>query len=175
MNSVTGYAKRLIEADLPIRRISDHARPEKTTVHGNISTLHIWWARRPHAACRAVACAALWFDPVGNDCPVKFRATARRLMDKWAKDHVTLCTGEGLQRFLAIRNKPSLLNDNFVLRQALLDFIADFSQWQYQATSAFVETARTLTASAHEATARRRHGNQPTRLRSICRRRYHPP
>ena len=151
MDSQTQYPKRLIEADLPIRRISDHARPEKTTVHGNISTLHIWWARRPHAACRAVACAALWFDPVGNDCPVKFRASARQLMEKWATDYVALSQGEGLRRFLAISKQPSLLDDNFVLRQALLDFIADFSQWRHQATPAFVEIARTLTASAHEA------------------------
>ena len=53
------YPKRLIEVDLPIRRISAHARREKSIRHGHISTLHIWWARRPLAACRAVICAAL--------------------------------------------------------------------------------------------------------------------
>ena len=41
---------RLIEEDLPIRRISEHARREKSIRHGHISTLHIWWARRPLAA-----------------------------------------------------------------------------------------------------------------------------
>jgi hypothetical protein len=44
----TAFPKRLIVVDLPIKRISEHARPEKTTVYGNISTLHVWWARRPH-------------------------------------------------------------------------------------------------------------------------------
>src|SRR5256884_7846907 len=58
------YPKRLIEIDLPIARISAHARREKSIRHGHISTLHIWWARRPLAACRAVICAALWPDPV---------------------------------------------------------------------------------------------------------------
>src|SRR5713226_5587580 len=58
------YPKRLIEVDLPIKRISAHARREKSIRHGHISTLHIWWARRPLAACRAVICAALWPDPV---------------------------------------------------------------------------------------------------------------
>jgi putative DNA methylase len=48
------YPKRLIEVDLPIKRISAHARREKSIRHGHISTLHIWWARRPLAACRAV-------------------------------------------------------------------------------------------------------------------------
>src|SRR2546423_6701394 len=64
MNSRPAYAKRLIEVDLPIKRISSHARREKSIRHGHISTLHIWWARRPLAACRAVICAALWPDPV---------------------------------------------------------------------------------------------------------------
>ena len=41
------YPKRLIEVDLPIARISAHARREKSIRHGHISTLHIWWARRP--------------------------------------------------------------------------------------------------------------------------------
>jgi len=41
-------------------RIAAHARREKSIRHGDISTLHIWWARRPLAACRAVICAALW-------------------------------------------------------------------------------------------------------------------
>ncbi len=51
------YPKRLIEVDLPIKRISAHARREKSIRHGHISTLHIWWARRPLVACRAVLCA----------------------------------------------------------------------------------------------------------------------
>src|SRR5437899_980498 len=50
------YPKRIIETDLPIKRISVHARREKSIRHGHISTLHIWWARRPLAACRAVIC-----------------------------------------------------------------------------------------------------------------------
>jgi hypothetical protein len=79
------YPKRLIEVDLPIKRISAHARREKSIRHGHISTLHIWWARRPLAACRAVICAALWPDPAQDDCPLRFRdRTAERLkMDYW--------------------------------------------------------------------------------------------
>ena len=44
------YPKRLIEVDLPIKRISAHARLEKSIWHGHISTLHIWWTRRSLAA-----------------------------------------------------------------------------------------------------------------------------
>ena len=52
--SAKAYPRRIIEVDLPIKEISAHARREKSIRHGHISTLHIWWARRPLAACRAV-------------------------------------------------------------------------------------------------------------------------
>src|SRR4028118_1789146 len=63
MNEALPYPKRLIEVDLPIRRISAHARREKSIRHGHLSTLHIWWARRPLAACRAAIFAALVPQP----------------------------------------------------------------------------------------------------------------
>jgi adenine-specific DNA methylase len=76
--------KRLIEVDLPIRTISAHARREKSIRHGHISTLHIWWARRPLAACRAVLCAALWPDPADAECPLAFREAAARHITAFA-------------------------------------------------------------------------------------------
>ena len=80
---MTPYPQRLIEVDLPIKRISAHARREKSIRHGHISTLHIWWARWPLAACRAVICAALWPDPADELCPASFRSTVERLMREW--------------------------------------------------------------------------------------------
>src|SRR5689334_23523754 len=62
----TSYPKRLIEVDLPIKRISAHARREKSIRHGHISTLHIWWARRPLVACRAAIYAALTPAPASE-------------------------------------------------------------------------------------------------------------
>src|SRR2546422_10140112 len=79
------YCKRLIEVDLPIKRISAYARREKSIRHGHISTLHIWWARRPLAACRAVICAALWPDPADPLCPQPFRDAAARLVTAFAR------------------------------------------------------------------------------------------
>src|SRR6185437_8027535 len=79
------YPKRLIEVDLPIARISAHARREKSIRHGHISTLHIWWARRPLAACRAVLCAALWPDPADLLCPQSFREAAARSLIAFAR------------------------------------------------------------------------------------------
>jgi len=79
------YPKRLIEVDLPIKKISAHARREKSIRHGHISTLHIWWARRPLAACRAVICAALWPDPVDEHCPQAFRDAAAKILANFAE------------------------------------------------------------------------------------------
>jgi len=51
--------KRFIEYDLPLAEISEYSAKEKSIRHGHPSTLHIWWARRPLAASRATAFAAL--------------------------------------------------------------------------------------------------------------------
>jgi putative DNA methylase len=53
---------RLIEVDFPLRKVSEESVREKNIRHGHISTLHIWWARRPLAASRATALAALLPD-----------------------------------------------------------------------------------------------------------------
>jgi len=150
-NPLPAYPKRLIEVDLPIARISTHARREKSIRHGHISTLHIWWARRPLAACRAVICAALWPDPADPLCPDAFRETARGLMRTWAADRSKLQGTESFPRFLKIQQKPTLLDDNHTLRQALLDFIADFANWDNSTVPAYLDTSRALTQSAHEA------------------------
>ncbi len=58
-----GPATRLIEAAFPLRQASLDSVHEKNVRHGHISTLHIWPARRPLAACRAVLLATLLPDP----------------------------------------------------------------------------------------------------------------
>src|SRR5216684_8730256 len=55
--------RRLIEVAFPLEEVSAHSRREKSVRHGHISTLHIWWARRPLAACRAFIYASLVDDP----------------------------------------------------------------------------------------------------------------
>src|SRR3954447_2893318 len=55
--------KKLIEVALPLEKINVAAAREKSIRHGHPSTLHLWWARRPLAACRAVLFASLVDDP----------------------------------------------------------------------------------------------------------------
>ncbi len=51
--------KRLIEETFPAKEVSEEAAHEKNIRHGHISTLHIWWARKPLASSRSTAYAAL--------------------------------------------------------------------------------------------------------------------
>jgi adenine-specific DNA methylase len=51
--------RRFIEESFPVKEVGEASAREKSIRHGHISTLHIWWARRPLAASRATAYAAL--------------------------------------------------------------------------------------------------------------------
>ncbi|HEY5303031.1 MAG TPA: DUF1156 domain-containing protein [Acidimicrobiales bacterium] len=57
------YKKKLIEVALPLAVINAESAREKSIRHGHPSTLHLWWARRPLAAARAVLWASLVDDP----------------------------------------------------------------------------------------------------------------
>lgn len=183
------YPKRLIEVDLPIARISAHARREKSIRHGHISTLHIWWARRPLAACRAVILASLWPDPVdltewlrlaekgGQTGPMgpeiraplneslrpgegvvirpnRFLDEARAQMKRWSRIGVNEgkhASGETIDHLLEIQSKPDRLSDPEFLRAVLLDFIADFADWDNSTDADYLATSRALVQAAHEA------------------------
>jgi putative DNA methylase len=60
------YKPKLIEVALPLAVINAEAAREKSIRHGHPSTLHLWWARRPLAAARAVIWASLVDDPSGD-------------------------------------------------------------------------------------------------------------
>ena len=62
--------KKLIEVALPLDDINAASAREKSIRHGHPSTLHLWWARRPLAAARAVIWSSLVDDPSAH--PEKF-------------------------------------------------------------------------------------------------------
>lgn len=153
--------RRLIEVDLPIKRVSEQARREKSIRHGHISTMHIWWARRPLAACRAVICAALWPDPVDPFCPQSFRDEAVRLINAFAqrasteKELAATCSPENWAKWQKLTKSGGLIASQEshwnVLRFSLLDFIADFSDWDNSNVPDYLETSRELTRAAQRA------------------------
>ena len=63
---MSGYRPKLIEVALPLAVINAEAAREKSIRHGHPSTLHLWWARRPLAAARAVIWSSLVDDPSGD-------------------------------------------------------------------------------------------------------------
>lgn len=68
---------RLIEHAFPLKQASLDSVHEKNVRHGHISTLHIWPARRPLAACRAALIATLLPDPGDPETPLHQRAHTR--------------------------------------------------------------------------------------------------
>lgn len=125
---MNAYCKRLIEVDLPIKRISEHARRDQNVKKGHLHAMHVWWATRPLASCRAVIMGTLLPDPVDSNCSEKFR--------KKAKDILSRFTGKNL-------------SNNLNLREALLTFIADYSAWDNAINSVFTESTRELISAEH--------------------------
>lgn len=74
--------KKLIEVAMPIKEISAESVRDKSIRHGHISTLHLWWARRPLPVCRAVVFASLVPDPLDPNCPQAFKDAVESLLGK---------------------------------------------------------------------------------------------
>ena len=126
--------KRLAEVDFPIAEVSKHAAREKSIRHGHPSTLHLWWARRPLASSRAVLLALLLPDPCDPHCPHSFKSEARRIL-------------------LDLRGRPrgwaeSIKSDSG-LRQIVLGFIADYSNWDRVADLEYLAAGSSLVQAAH--------------------------
>lgn len=81
-------------------------------------------------------------------------------MQSWAKSNLRLLSAESLERFVKSQKNPSILQDNEQLRLSLLDFIADFSNWDNSVQEEYLRTSRALTQSAHEALGGSQ-GNRP--------------
>jgi adenine-specific DNA methylase len=120
--------KRLAEVDFPIAVVSKHSAREKSIRHGHPSTLHLWWARRPLAACRAMLLGLLWPDPCDPNCPEDFKAKARELLP-------------------AVQGKVGASDED--LRKNLLQFIGDFANWDLSSHPQYLRISRELVKVAH--------------------------
>jgi putative DNA methylase len=63
---VSEQRRKLIEVALPLEAINRESAREKSIRHGHPSTLHLWWARRPLSACRAILFASYVNDPTAH-------------------------------------------------------------------------------------------------------------
>jgi putative DNA methylase len=117
--------KRLIEVALPLKEVSEQSAREKSIRHGHISTLHIWWARRPLAACRAVVFASLIPDPDDPQCPEPFRELVNQLL-------------------------PRIPNGDDSPRNRCLEFIKHLVKWENSNNQEIIGKARQLIGAAHK-------------------------
>ena len=126
--------KRLAEVEFPIAEVSRHAAREKSIRHGHPSTLHLWWARRPLASSRAVLMALLMPDPCDPHCPNEFKVQAREFL-------------------LGMGSRPSgwdsVIQTDDGLQRILLQFIADFANWDNAARGEYLNASRGLVKAAH--------------------------
>lgn len=120
--------KRLAEVDFPIAVVSRHSAKEKSIRHGHPSTLHLWWARRPLGACRAVLLGLLLPDPCDPNCPEEFKNRARNILP-------------GVQGTSGLTELD--------LRNELFRFIGDFANWDNSSKLVYLEAARSLVKAAH--------------------------
>ncbi|MYB35868.1 MAG: DUF1156 domain-containing protein [Gammaproteobacteria bacterium] len=97
--------KKLIEVAIPLKEINEASAKEKSIRHGHPSTLHLWWARRPLAACRAVLFAQFVDDP--SSVPEEFPDEAAQEAERQRLFAI-------IKRLVPWRNS----NDETVLRDA---------------------------------------------------------
>lgn len=117
-------AKKLIEVALPIKEISAESVRDKSIRHGHISTLHLWWARRPLPVCRAVVFASLVPDPLDENCPQAFKDAVQHILSP-AEDKLTNLVYKPYSDipYTAVEDP---MEDN--LRNRLMMFIGKFSE-----------------------------------------------
>lgn len=129
------HRKKLIEVALPLEAINVASAKEKSIRHGHPSTLHLWWARRPLAAARAVIFSSLVDDPNDPDALPAFVKACESLPKppKFAPDE-----------------QPTP-------RDRLFYFIERLVKWEATTDEAILSTARELIQIATE-------GNPPPLL-----------
>ena len=136
------HKKKLIEVALPLEIINSEAKREKSIRHGHPSTLHLWWARRPLAACRAVLFAQLVDDPseyvdelLENES-IRSRAIRRR------KKHFCDLEKQGNKKDYNEKTKPTLKDIAIdIERQNLFSLIESLIKWENSTNEKILEKA----------------------------------
>lgn len=123
--------KKLIEVALPLEEINVASAREKSIRHGHPSTMHLWWARRPLATCRAILFASLIDDPDQEGVP---EALLRRI--------------DALPIPLKYRAEWGHLSEGERRRKRLFGFIEGMVQWVNTNNEDTLQTARELINAA---------------------------
>jgi adenine-specific DNA methylase len=114
----------LIESAMPIKEISAESVRDKSIRHGHLSTLHLWWVRRPLPVCRAVVFASLVPDPLDPACPKQFQDAAAFLLGR--ENQIGKIDYYKPYDDIPFTQSTDPMEDN--LRNRLLMFIGKFSE-----------------------------------------------
>ncbi len=149
---MTKTRKKLIEVALPLEAINKASAREKSIRHGHPSTLHLWWARRPLAAARAVIFSQMVDDPstyvdtLREDAKLRRKAETilKSRLKTWeeAKALATKAKGSGLQ---VQEPGPEPTLDDVLAdqeRQRLFRIIEDLVQWENTTNETVLQAAR---------------------------------
>ena len=134
--------KKLIEVALPLDAINAASAREKSIRHGHPSTLHLWWARRPLAAARAVIFAQMVDDPseyvdVLLSDPKKKRAAQRTLKQR-AAGAAPAGRTDAADEWAALGAEAAALE-----RERLFGILRDLVRWENTTNEEVLEQART--------------------------------
>lgn len=136
--------KKLIEVALPLEAINQASAREKSIRHGHPSTLHLWWARRPLAAARAVIFSSLVDDP-GHDPHEAHTVTASAAFIEACQ---RLPKGKNCEGVSLRKDGTPFSNDT--PRMRLFDFIERLVTWEATTDEAILKVARHLIQIATE-------------------------
>ena len=134
--------KKLIEVALPLDAINKASAKEKSIRHGHPSTLHLWWARRPLAAARAVIFAQMVDDPSGYVDVLLSDAKKRRAAERELKKR--LAAKRSLAPDDAIAEPEPMLEEIIAEqeRDRLFAIIEELVLWENTTNEEVLERAR---------------------------------
>ena len=135
--------KKLIEVALPLDAVNAASAREKSIRHGHPSTLHLWWARRPLAAARAVIFAQMVDDPseyvdVLLSDPKKKRAAQRALKQRQAVGAASAGRPDATDEWAALGAEAAALE-----RERLFGILRELVRWENTTNEEVLERART--------------------------------
>src|SRR3954470_2371653 len=144
--------KKLIEVALPLDAINAASAREKSIRHGHPSTLHLWWARRPLAAARAVIFAQMVDDPSGyvdvlrSDPKLRRKAESalKARLKLWEEARALAEKAKGTSASVPEPGPAPTLDDVLAdqERQRLFQIIEDLVLWENTDKESVLQAAR---------------------------------
>lgn len=139
------YKKKLIEVAIPLEAINAASAREKSIRHGHPSTLHLWWARRPLAACRAVLFCQLVDDPSEYVDELMADANVRKAAEAELAARVNKReTDKAEGKAIPLDEKPLSVEEIAIEleRKRLFTIIEELVKWENSTNEEVLERAR---------------------------------